>query len=106
MFDPYKIENCNLDREHLYKMSQYFGEIPIEIIQKSKRNKYLFEPNSNKVKKMPNLESISLKTIFMQYGMCEQDAKETEEFLLYICVFDIDKRPEFHDIINHNWLTK
>ena len=76
LFDPYKIENCNLDREHLYKMSQYFGEIPIEIVEQSKRSKYLFESNSNKVKKMPILEPLSLKTIFIQYGLSEQDASD------------------------------
>lgn len=105
LFDPPKSEEMNRDKHHLYWIQQLLGDIPKDIIDKSKRKKYFFD-KKYKIKGLKGkVERWSLQDVFMEeYSMDKKNAEEISEFLMYLLKYRTDDRFSSDQCIVHSWL--
>jgi serine/threonine-protein kinase SRPK3 len=104
LFDP-DSKLVNKDKHHLYWMEQLLGKIPQQMINKSKRKKYLF----NKEGQLKNLNIDvplwDLKNLLIEkYNIDKIVAEEISDFLLNLLTYDNTKRYSAKDCLKHKWL--
>lgn len=107
LFDPDKMKRFNRNRNHLALIQSILGPIPQTIIDRSNR-KHLYYTNKSMMKRLYDIQHVSLTNLINEKIKTDPDYNETDFYnlmdLLYrIFDYDIDRRININDLMNHKW---
>ena len=104
LFDPRKSRDLDRNQNHLLDIIELFGDIPENLIKKSKRKKNFYD-NENKIIGYDELELTNLSNVLQEFDISESKSTEIESFLKPMFMYDIDNRSSANNLLQSSWLT-